>query len=140
MTLGSFLTGAYNRIKNLHIARAATKIPSKAIANVGLSRVRISFEEIYGRHHHTRCADAALRAAAINERLLNCVQLIPSRDAFNRFDCCAFNLSHGHETTVHNSAVDENGTRATFAFTATFLCARQVQLFAQYVEQTLHGV
>jgi hypothetical protein len=129
-----FATRAHHRIKNLHIARAATKIPSQSITNVGLSRVWISFEEIYGRHHHARRADAALRASAINERLLNCVQLIPSRNAFNRFDGCAFNLRYGHETTVHNSAIDENGTRAAFAFTATFLRSGEVQLLAQYVE------
>src|SRR2546428_11767774 len=71
----------YDRIKNLHIARTATEIARQAIANVCFSWIGISFEQIYSGHYHPRRADAALGSTAIDERLLNCVQLFATRDA-----------------------------------------------------------
>jgi hypothetical protein len=48
--------------------------------------MRIVFQEIHGRNYHPRRADAALRAAAFNESLLDRVQLIALRNAFNGRD------------------------------------------------------
>jgi len=138
MLANLFPTRENHRIKNLHIARAATEISRQTIANVCFRGIRISFEQIHGGHHHARRADAALCSTAINERLLNRVQLFAARDAFDRFDGRAFNLRNRNQTTVHNPAIDEDRTRATLAFAATFLRTRQMKLLAQHVEQTFH--
>ena len=90
--------------------------------------------EINCGHHHTRRADAALRAAAINEGLLHGVQLIlVNSDAFDGFDRGAFGLCDWHQTTVDNAAVEHNRARTALAFAATFLRTGQAQLLAQHV-------
>ena len=81
----------------------------------------VSFEQIHCGHHHARRADAALCPATIDECLLDRVQLIATGDSFDRFDRRALNLRHWNQTTVHNPAIDDNATRATFAFATTFL-------------------
>ncbi len=138
MTLSWFPTSAYDRIKDLHIARAATEIACQAVANVYFTGIRISFKQIHRCHHHARRADTALCSTAINERLLNSVQLVTARDAFDSFDGRTFNLRNGYQTAVYNPAIDDDGARATLAFTTTFLRARQMKLLAQHVEQTFH--
>ena len=80
-----------------------------------------------GGHHHSRRADAALRAAAFDECLLHSVKLtfataMPSIVLI----VAAFDLRHRHQTTVDDLAVDEHGARATLAFAASFLRAGQM--------------
>jgi hypothetical protein len=43
-----------------------------------------------------------------------------------------------NETTVHDTTIDDDRTRAALAFTATFLRAGELELFAQHVEQARH--
>jgi len=100
--------------------------------------MRISFEQIHCGHHHARRADAALCPTTIDEGLLDRVQLIAVRYSFDRFDGSTLYLRHRNQTAVHNPAIDRDGTRAAFAFAATFLGSGQVQLLSQNVKQTLH--
>jgi hypothetical protein len=133
-----FSASAHHRIKNLHVASAAAEISRQPIANVRFSRIRISFQQIDGRQYHTRRADAALRAAAVDEGLLHSVQLIAGRNAFDSLNGCAFNLCNWNQTTVDDPAIDNDVARATLTFAATFLCPREMQLLTQHVEQTRH--
>jgi hypothetical protein len=64
--------------------------------------------------------------------------VIADGDPFNRFDRCAFNLRHRHQTTVDQLPIDQNTARPAFAFAATFLRPGEVQLLAQNVEQPFH--
>jgi hypothetical protein len=138
--LPSFLTSSQYRFENLHVARAAAQISRQSVSNVCLGWFWISFQQINGRQYHPRRAYATLRAAAINEGLLNSVQLIASRNAFDSLNRCAFNLCDWNQATVNDPAIDNDAASATLTFAATFLCPRELQLLTQYVEQTLHRV
>jgi hypothetical protein len=135
-----FLTSAQHGFENLHIPGAAAQISRQSVSNVCLGWFWISFQQIDGRQYHPGSADAALRAAAINEGLLNSVQLIASRNAFDSLNRGAFNLSDWNQATVNDPAIDNDAARATLTFAATFLSSRELQLLTQYVEQTLHRV
>ncbi|HVI73278.1 MAG TPA: hypothetical protein VM656_17565, partial [Pyrinomonadaceae bacterium] len=82
--------------------------------------------------------DATLCTAVLDERLLHCVQLIVVRDSFDRCDLSAIHLGHRYETTIHDTTIENDGTRAALALTATFLRAGELELFAQHVEQARH--
>jgi len=97
------------------------------------------FEQTNRRDHHSGRADATLRAAIFDERLLHRVQLIFTRR--NSFDCLdrrARYLCDGDETTVDNPSVDHHRARATLTFTAPFFCSGQGELLTQDVQQPLH--
>jgi hypothetical protein len=66
------------------------------------------------------------------------MQLIAAGNSLDRSYLAAVNLGHGNETTVHYPVVDDHGARATLTFTAAFLRAGELQLFAQDVEQARH--
>jgi hypothetical protein len=97
-------------------------------------------KQIHGRQNHSRRADAALRAAAFDERLLHSVKVITRRHAFDGFNLSAFDLRHRYQTTVDDPAIDHDAARAAFTFAATFLRSGKTQLLAQYVQQALHGI
>ena len=102
--------------------------------------MRVPFQQADGCDYHPGRADATLRAAAFDERLLHRVQLSSTnRNCFDRLERAAFDLRYRHETTVHQLPVDQNAARAAFAFATTFFGSGEIQLLAQYVEQTLHG-
>jgi len=87
-----------------------------------------------------RRANAALRAATFDESLLYFVQLIISeRDAFDRFDRATCDLRYRHQTTINDRAIDHDAARAALAFAAAFFGSGQMKLFAQHIEQALHG-
>jgi len=96
-------------------------------------------KKVHGRDDHSRCADAALRAAVFNERLLHCMQLsFVRRNAFDRLDVATLDLSDRYQATVNNLALDSHRACAAFALATAFFGTSQVQLLAQNIEQTLH--
>ena len=98
-------------------------------------------KQVHSRDDHSRCADAALRAAVFDECLLDCMQLsFAGRDAFNGLDVAILHLSDGHEATVNDLAIDRHCAGAAFAFAAPFLCSSQAELLAQNIQQALHRI
>ena len=131
--------GGNYRFEDADESGAAAEIAGEAFANLRHGRVRVAFEQMRRGHQHARRTDAALRASAGKERLLQRVHFAVARQAFDGFDARAFSLQYGHEATVHQFAVHAHRARAAFAFAAAFLGSGQVQVFAQHVEQALHG-
>jgi hypothetical protein len=66
------------------------------------------------------------------------MKLFAARYAFDGFDLCSFSLKNRNKTTVDENIVNQDGASAALAFTATFLSARQAQLFAQYIQEPRH--
>src|SRR5712692_9451287 len=111
-------TRPHDRFKNFHVPRAAAKTPRQAVANVGVSWVRYLFKQIHRRQNHARRADAALRAAAFDERLLHGVQLIAGCQGFDGFDISALDLGDRYQTTVNDLAINHHRARAALTFAA----------------------
>src|SRR6516225_1918505 len=89
---------------------------------------------------HSRCANAALGAAAIKKRLLQCMKLFTSREPLYRRDLSTLGLQHRDEAAIHERPVHQNCTRAALALSATFLCSRKPQFLAEHVKQSLHRI
>src|SRR5207249_2173527 len=67
-----------NRLDDLVVAGAPAEIAEHPLADLGVARVRVRIEQRLGRHDLARRADAALKAARIDERLLDRMQpLVP---------------------------------------------------------------
>src|ERR1051325_11652020 len=79
----SSLTRPHHRLENLHVSGTPAKIPRQTVANLSFSWMGVLLEQIHGRNDHSRCADAALRAAMFDEGLLHRMQLsLARRNAF----------------------------------------------------------
>src|SRR5438270_3421331 len=131
--------GGNYRFEDADEAGTTAKITGEAFANLRHRRVWIALEQMVGGHQHARGADAALRAPAGQERLLQGLHFAVVREALNGFDAFAVHLQDRHEATVYQLAVQSHGARTTFAFAAAFLGSGEVQVFAQHVKQALHG-
>jgi hypothetical protein len=124
--------------KDSHVPRAAAEVATQSVADLQISWGGRSLQEIRGCENHSRRADAALRSAAFEKRLLDCVKFIAVRDSLDRSDFRAFGVHCGDKTAIHEFAIHHDRTRATLAFTTAFLCARQLKIATQGVEQPLH--
>ena len=87
----------------------------------------------------TRGAIATLKAFVANERRLQRMQLIAFRQTFDGRDFTAVVNHRQRQTGVDTPAVDEHGAGATLTVIAAFLCAGQIELFAQQVESDTRG-
>jgi hypothetical protein len=73
-------------------------------------------------HQHAWCADAALRSAALEKRLLQGMQLGVDGEAFDGLDARAAGLQiSGTRQLFTKLAVHAHGARAALAFAAAFL-------------------
>src|SRR5437588_487210 len=93
-----------------------------------------------GCENHAGCADAALRAARFDHRLLYGVQSLAAGDALHGLNLRALDLREGDETTVDENSIDDDRARAALALAAALLRACEFQLLAQHVEQTRQRV
>src|SRR5271168_3022359 len=89
---------------------------------------------------HSGRADAALRAAAVEEGLLQELCAGVLGEAFYGDDVCAMGLKHGNKATVDERAVEQNGAGATFAFAAAFFCAGEREIEAENIQEAGHRV
>ncbi len=96
------------------------------------------FKERHGGDHHAGRADAALRAATFEKRLLHGIQPLAAGDPLDRANVCSLCVDRGDEATVHDSAVQEHRARAAFAFPAAFFRAGEMQFLPQNIEQPGH--
>ena len=132
--------GAADGFKDLGIASTATEITGKTFANLLDRRPRVFGKKVHRGQDHSRRADSALRAVAIQKRFLQGMESVVVRQALDGDDGCVVGLSDRNETAVHQFAVHQHGAGAAFAFAATLFCTCQAQLRSKYVQQALYGM
>src|ERR1039458_10032149 len=93
-----------------------------------------------GRENHSRRADPALCAAALQKSFLQDMQGFMRSESFDRNHAGPLRLEYRHEATIYERAIHQHSTRTTLAFSATFLRAGQMQLVPQHVEEALHRI
>src|SRR5712692_10767421 len=96
---------AYHSRKDLLVAGAAAKISRESFADFRVARMRMPLDQCYRGDHHPRCADAALRAAAFEERCLHSVKLRATGDSLDRANVRAIGFEGRDQTTVDDRAV-----------------------------------
>ena len=97
------------------------------------------FEKIISREDHAGSADAALSSPFLKETLLDRVKPFVDGEAFNGGDLGTFGLQDGDEAGVDQVAVHKDGASSALAFPAAFFGSREAEVFAENVEQPLHG-
>jgi hypothetical protein len=74
------------------------------------------------------------------ELLLNHVQTITGAYTLNCSNFRAFYFDTQYKTGTNKPAIEGHRTGTTIAGATAFLCARQVQVITQYVEQGIPGL
>src|SRR5487761_315418 len=69
------LGGPPDRTDDVLIARTPADLPGDRLADLGFRRVRVAVEQPPRGHHHARRAETALEAVALDEPLLDGVEL-----------------------------------------------------------------
>jgi hypothetical protein len=114
--------------KDLDVACAAAEIAGKPFANFFESGLRFFVEQMNGREDHAGSANAALRAAAIEKRLLQNLQTAVGGETFDCDDAYAIRLKDWNKAAIDERSIEQNGTGTALAFSAAFLGARQAKL------------
>src|SRR5207237_135567 len=100
-----------HRLDDLRISGAAAQIARKIMADFLLIGVWILRQQLLGHQNKTGCAKAALKGAAVDERLLHRRQHAAGIQVFNRGDGLSIRSNCEIEATRHRYAIDQN--RAT---------------------------
>src|SRR6187399_316660 len=98
LLLGAHLGGGvHHRADDLVVAGAPAQVAGEPEADFLLARVRAPLEQSIGRHQHARGADAALKRGHFEEFLLQRMQLLAVRHAFDGADLVALGFHREHE-------------------------------------------
>ena len=98
-------------------------------------RGRQPVEQRLGRHDLPRCAEPALEATVLGERLLDRVQGIVFCHALDRQDARAGGLHGELRARIHAAAVNDDRARATLHAIAPHLGAGERQVVAEQFEE-----
>jgi hypothetical protein len=108
-------------------------------------RARVFIEQGFGGEHDARRAEAALRAAMLDQRLLDRMELSALGHALNGQNVPAWGFLRQHEAGVDRSAVHKDRAGTAVAVAASLLGAGQAQALAQQLQERVarvgeHGV
>src|SRR5262245_60212531 len=109
------LTGGADSGHHLRVARAAAQVAGDAQADVCLSWGGVLGQQRAGRHQHAWDAEATLRHAMVNKRLLHGVQLACFQKTFDGSDVVPAGLHGQHQTARDGLAIQVHGARTTVA-------------------------
>src|SRR6185436_2212017 len=127
-----------NGFEDSRIACTAALITGKGLANVfRFSRI---LRIVEGGKDHAWRAHAALRTAMFVESALDGHQSLVCGNPFDCGHSLSLNLTDGDHATQHQQAIHEDGTCATLALAASFLCSCETKIFAQNVQKTFHRI
>jgi hypothetical protein len=91
------------------VAGAAAEVALHADPDLLLGGRRVLGEQVDGLHDHARCAEAALKAVALPERLLHGVEItvgVGVGQALDRRHVAAIGLDRQHVAALHAAAVE----------------------------------
>src|SRR5688572_28837442 len=121
--------------KYLQIPRASTEIAAQRFLDLFAGRRGVRVEERARREEKTGRAITALCRAELGECVLERVERSAPRHSLDGLDAPVRVGDGQRETGQDRGAVDEHGARAALAQLAAVLGAREVELFAEDLEQ-----
>src|SRR5262245_3092140 len=125
----------FDRLDDVHIARAATDVALDRLANFRLARARVGIEEVLRGHQHPGRAVAALEGVRVAECLLERVELSVLREPFDRVDRGAVGLDREHHAALDRIAVVEDGAGAAIPRVAADVRAGQLEVVADEMDE-----
>src|SRR5207248_5342259 len=120
-------------LQDVLVARAAAKVGREDLPEVRVADVRLGLEHAGGQHQEARRAEAALQAVVLPERLLQRMERLALREAFDGADLRALRLHGEHEAGTDRLAVHQHGAGAAHAVLAAEMRAGQPAVFAQRI-------
>ena len=122
----------HHRIDDLAVAGAAAEHAAQRILDLGAARRVTVGQHVLRRHQHAGRADAALRRAMIEKRLLQRRErAVGVGQALDRLDRPAVHLAHRHQAGADLPAVEQHGAGAAVAGIAADLGAGEAEVVAQ---------
>src|SRR5262245_32318341 len=117
-------------IDDLVVAGAAAEVTHEPLFDLVLSRLGVLVQQRLGGDNLARGADAALEATAIDECLLDGMEVVRRADALDRGDLGSVRLYGQREAGRHDAAVERDGTGAADADAAGFLGTGEAKVVA----------
>ncbi len=129
------LAPAPDRVDDPGVARAAAEVAAERGLDVVVGGIRVAIDERLGRHHHARCAVAALDGALGDERLLQRVHGAVRCQPLDGRYLAAVGGDRQHQTRLHRLAVEEDRAGAAVAEVAAPLGTGEPEVVAQQLEK-----
>ena len=127
-----FLTGRFDGLNNLNIARAATQVSSNAVPDFFLSGAGIFIEQCLRREDHSGRTEAALDRTMFNESVLDGMKVAPRiAETFDRGDVLSCHLHGRVDAGIDRFPVQQHGAGTTFAHPTTFLRSEEFELIPE---------
>src|SRR5207248_10152943 len=127
-------SGILNRRDDVVVGSAPAYVAAHPVADL-LCRARVALADASDAGHDlSRRAITALKTIALDESLLQRMQLVASREALDRRDLAPLHECSERQARFHPLAVHEHRARAALPEAAAFLRACEVQVLAQRVE------
>jgi hypothetical protein len=136
--LDSF-SGVFDRVDNLHVARAHTKITGQCFANLFFGWIGITLQKGVTGYDHSRRAVTALKSVVFDEGFLYRAQVTVLCQTFDSRDFTAIRLDREMETGFNNFAVEEHGAGAALADDAADVSASETNILAEEMGQEQAG-
>ena len=135
LSLGvSALCGFGDRLADLGVSGAAAEVASKAFFNLIQRGAGLFLQKLRRRHYDSGRADAALRTSAVENGLLQKMQLTGASQSFNRGDAGPPGLQDWDQAAVHQDPIHEDRTRSALPLATAFLRACQTDLVTQDIQ------
>jgi hypothetical protein len=134
------VAGQLHRLEDLLVAGASADIAAQTFLDLLEVSLGVAPQGRRRRHHHAGDAIAALAGTGLMEGLLDRRQVAAVGQPFDGLDLRITGLGGREKATLHQYAVDENGTGAAFAGAAPFLAAGQIEVVAEDVEKPRVGL
>ncbi len=96
-------------------------------------------QECLTRHYKTWGAVSELRGIVVNEGFLDWMQFVAARQRFDGCDLGSLSLNRKDHAGINGSIVHEDGARAAFATITHTLCACELKVISQCIEQRNAG-
>jgi hypothetical protein len=121
----------------MDVARATAKIADESLSNVLLSRIRILVQQVADGEYMAGYAEAALKAVAFPQRLLQLVEAAVRRITLDSDNIRMVDACREDETGLGDSPVDSHRTRTAVAVVATNVGAREPNSLTDDIDEKL---
>src|SRR5579884_1481035 len=124
-----------NRAHHPHMSEATAQDASECLAHILVTGGGVFVEHSFGGQNYAAQAEAALRGAFVDERLLNGMRLLGGAHAF---ECGEFGVphrAHGHHAGTHDFAAHDHAAGAALRHSAPELRTAQAKLVGQHEQQ-----
>src|SRR5690606_15451667 len=113
--------GGPHGIHDLLVARAPAQVARERLPDLRVGRVRVALQQVVGGDDQAGRAEAALHGPALQEGLLDGVQVLAGAEPFDGGDLPVDRLPRRDQARARRSAVEVDGAGAALALLAGVL-------------------